>query len=108
MLLDLLKGNISQEEYFRNNNIKLIFKRIPKKIYGFVFNYKGNNLVVVNVSVSLTKAKGTILHELAHIELNHIHKRKRLLEFKIDGLEDEADGYVKELLEEINEEMSYE
>lgn len=102
MLLELLNGNISQEEYFRMNDVKLILKKLPKKVYGCVFNYRNYNYIVINENSSITKQKSAILHEIAHIELNHLQKKKTLLEFKIDGLEDEADRYVKFLLENIN------
>ena len=81
MLLELLNGNISQEEYFRMNDIKLILKKLPKKVYGCVFNHKNYNYVVINENSSMTKQKSTILHEIAHIELNHLHRKKTLLEF---------------------------
>lgn len=102
MLLELLSGNISQEEYFVNNDVKLLYKQLPKKVYGCVFNYKNYNYIIINTSLSDRKAKHTILHELAHIELNHLSRKKRLLEFKIEGLEDEADEYIRKIMEEIN------
>lgn len=103
MLLELLNGNISQEEYFRTNDIKLILKKLPKKVYGCVFNYRNYNYIVINENSSITKQKSAILHEIAHIELNHLQKKKTLLEFKIEGLEDEADRYVNFLLNCVNE-----
>lgn len=102
MLLELLNGNVSQEEYFITNDVKLILKKLPKKVYGCVFNYKNYNYVVINKNLSIEKQKRAILHEIAHIELNHLQKKKTLLEFKIDGLEDEADRYITFLLDEIN------
>lgn len=101
MLLELLNGNFSQEEYFRINNIKLILKKLPKKVYGCVFNYKNYNYIVINENSSITKQKIAILHEIAHIELNHLQKQKTILEFKIEGLEDEADRYVSFLLDNM-------
>jgi len=103
MLLELLNGNISQEEYFRTNDIKLILKKLPKKVYGCVFNYRNYNYIVINENSSITKQRSAILHEIAHIELNHLQKKKTLLEFKIEGLEDEADRYVNFLLNCVNE-----
>jgi len=42
----------------------------------------------------------TILHELAHIELNQLEQANNdLFAFKINKYEDEADRYVKFLLE---------
>lgn len=57
MLLELLNGNISQEEYFRMNDVKLILKKLPKKVYGCVFNYKNYNYIVINENSSITKQK---------------------------------------------------
>ena len=57
---------------------------------------------MINKYISYYKQKKTILHELAHMELCHLDKKK-LLEFKIEGLEDEADRYVKFLLESIGD-----
>lgn len=102
MLVELLNGDISQEEYFNRNNIVLLLEKLPKKIYGFVFDYRNYNYIVINNISSIIKQKSAILHEIAHIELNHLHKKKNLLEFKIDGLEDEADAYIKSLLENLN------
>lgn len=102
MLLELLNGNISQEEYFKLNDIKLLFKKLPRKVYGCVFSYRNYNYIIVNTALSDRKAEKTILHEIAHIELKHLYKRKNLLEFKIDGLEDEADEYIKKIMEEVN------
>ena len=38
MLIDLLNNDISQDEYLTNNNARIIYKKLPKKMYGF-----GNN-----------------------------------------------------------------
>lgn len=101
MLLELLSGNISQEEYFQINDIKLLFKKLPRKIYGCVFSYKNYNYIIISTALSDRKAQKTILHEIAHIELKHLYKRKSLLEFKIEGLEDEADEYINRIMEEL-------
>lgn len=98
MLKELLLGNITQEEYFNQNNILLLSDNLPFKVYGCVFLYRDRYCIVINKSLSYCKQKKAILHEIAHIELNHLYKRKHLLEFKIEGLEDEADEYIKNLL----------
>lgn len=99
MLISLLNGEITQENYLRYNNTVLIKKELPRRVYGFIFGYKNYYYVVINEFISYYKQKKTILHELAHLELKHLDKE--LLEFKIEGLEDEADKYVKSLLESI-------
>lgn len=101
MLKDLLFSAISDEDYFNYNNIKIIYSKLPKKVYGFIFTYKLNNIIVVNKNLSESMQKNTIMHELAHFELNHIYNKKNLLEFNIYGCEDEADFYIKNILDEL-------
>ena len=53
--------------------------------------------------MSYYKRKKTIIHELAHIELNQLNQiDSDLFAFKTEQYEDEADKYVKELLANIN------
>ena len=92
---------MTEEEFMIDNNIKIFYKALPKKIYGFIFRYLDFNLIVINKNISDEKKKLTILHEFAHIELNHIYK-KEILDFKIENLEDEADRYIEFILNEIN------
>ncbi len=101
VLFSLLNGEISQDEYLKANNTVILKKELPRRIYGFIFFYKDYYYIVINKFISYYKQKKTILHELAHMELRHLDK-KTLLEFKIEGLEDEADEYVKHLLENLN------
>jgi Zn-dependent peptidase ImmA (M78 family) len=100
VLFSMLKGEITQDEYLNYNNTVIIKKEFPRRIYGLIFDYQNRYFIVINKYISYYKQKKTILHELAHMELCHLDK-KRLLEFKIEGLEDEADEYVKQLLEGI-------
>ena len=75
---------------------------MPKAINGYVFNYRNINCIVLNKNKSLSKKKETLLHELAHIELNQLEQIDNdLFAFKIDGYEDEADNYIKFLLNSI-------
>ena len=76
-----------------------MYNSLPKLINGFVFNYKGINLIIINKNLSYYKKKKTILHELAHIELNQLNNQiDGLFELKIDKYEDDADLYIKMLL----------
>ena len=102
MLKALLQGEITQTEYFNSNDVTLLYKELPKKVYGFIFRYKGRNVITINNNISNKKKKMTILHELAHLELSHLDNKKRLLEFKIEDIEDEADKYI-EYIKEIME-----
>ena len=101
MLISVLNGEITEEQYLRYNNAKIIKTPLPRRIYGLIFRYKDNNFILINKYISYYKQKNTVLHELAHLELNHLDNNKKLLEFKIEGLEDDADKYVKFLSENI-------
>lgn len=97
VLLALLEGSVSQEEYLVYNNIKIKFVKIPRYVYGFIYKHKDCFLIAINQSLSDKKKKETILHEFAHFELHHFEKE--VFEFKIENLEDEADRLVQFLLE---------
>ena len=96
MLKDLLDGYITQKDIlvFYNANITII--ELPNDIDGFVYNYKGINNIFIKKNLSYYKRKKTLLHELAHIELNHLCQcDKDLFAFHISKYEDEADEYIK-------------
>lgn len=101
MLISLLRGEISENDYYYINDVKILYRKLPKKIYGFIFRYKNKNIITVNNYISLNKQKKTILHELAHLELSHLDNDKNLMEFKIENMEDEADKYIKFLTDNI-------
>ena len=97
MLFSLLNGEINEEEYLRNNHIKVIYKKMPKKIYGFIHKYKDINIVIINWNISKEKKRRTLLHEFAHLELNHLDVDNPLFAFYIENAEDEADAYLKHI-----------
>lgn len=99
MLTCLLNNEIDEQQYLIEHNVKVIYKKLPKKVYGFVFKYRNINLVIINWNISKDKKKLTILHEFAHIELSHLNKCEQLLEFSIENAEDEADEYIKFILD---------
>lgn len=99
MLLSLINNEITQEEYLNCNNITLKFYKLPGYIYGFIYKHKDYVLIAINNQLSLFKKKLTLLHEFAHFELHH--QELNILEFKIEDIEDEADRYVKYLLDYI-------
>lgn len=102
-IYNLLKGNITQKELLDYINATIRYKELPKGINGFVFQHKGIFVIIVNESLSYYKRKKTILHELAHIELNQLEQYDNdLFALKIDKYEDEADKYIK-LLEDKHE-----
>lgn len=104
MLQSLLLGEISQNDYLSMNDIILVYKKMPKRIYGFIFKYKNRNVIAINQNIPDKKKKMTILHEFAHLELSHLDKKNYLLEFKFENIEDEADRYI----EFITEGLEYE
>ena len=67
MLTYLLNNEIDEQQYLIEYNAKIIYKKLPKKVYGFVFKYRNINLVVINWNISKDKKKLTLLHEFAHI-----------------------------------------
>ena len=102
-LRNLLLGNITQDDLLNYYNATIIYSNIPfKGIRGFVDYYKGVYFIYINKNLSYYKRKKAVLHELAHIELNQLNQiNKELFAFRVDKYEDEADKYVKLLLEKI-------
>ncbi len=102
MIKQLLEGVIGQEDVLNNYNATLIYKELPIEVNGFVFYYHGIYCIIINKLLSYYKKKKTILHELAHIELNQLCQvNKDMFEFYIDKYEDEANKYIKKILNEI-------
>lgn len=96
---NLLLGEINQQDLLNYYNVTLFYAELPNSVNGFVFNYDGINFIIINKYLSYYKRKKTLLHELAHIELNQLCQAdKDLLAFHIDQYEDEADRYIKFLL----------
>ncbi len=97
---NLLLGEIDQWDLLNYYNVTLLYEELPNSVNGFVFNYDGINFIVINKFLSYYKRKKTLLHELAHIELNQLcQKDKDLFAFHISKYEDDADNYIKFLLE---------
>lgn len=98
----LLKNEITQEELLNYYNATITYEDLPEGINGFLFSYKNIYNIFVNKALSYYMKKKTILHELAHIELNQLNQLDRdLFEFKINKYEDEADLYIKSILKEV-------
>ena len=103
-LYNLLSKQITQQELLNYYNANITYKEVPKEINGFVFNYKGINNIIINRNLSYYMRKKTILHELAHIELNQLNQVNNDLPiFKVDKYEDDADRYIKMLLTRLEE-----
>lgn len=94
-LYNLLKGEITQKELLNFYNATITYEELPKKINGYVFQYKGIYNIMINKYLSYYKKKKTILHELAHIELNHLDKSNyELSALNVAQFEDNADEYI--------------
>ena len=100
---NLILGNISQDDLLNYYNAKIVYVDIPyNNIRGFVDYYKGFYIISINKNLSYYKKKKTILHELAHIELNQLCQRDQdLFAFHIQEYEDEADRYLEFIKEGI-------
>ena len=100
MIKQLLEGVIGQEEILRYYNATITYIDMPSNIRGCVHYYKGIYDILINKNLSYYKKKKTILHELAHIELNQLcQSDKDLFALHINKYEDEASLYIKKILE---------
>ncbi len=101
-LYSLLIGDITQQELLNYYNATITYDDLPNDVDGCVFSYKDINNIMINKNLSQYKRKKVVLHELAHIELNQLNQiNKDMLAFKVSKYEDEADKYIKLLLESI-------
>lgn len=100
-LKNLIIGFINQQDLLDYYNVHLSYEPMPKGIYGCVFNYDNINFVMISKNISYKKRKKTLVHELAHIELNQLCQiNKDLFAFHIENYEDEADKYIKNIMKE--------
>lgn len=105
MINKLLKGDITQQELLNYYNANITYVSLNEEINGFVFFYKNIYNIIINSDLSYYKRKKTLLHELAHIELNQLCQvDKDLFAFKVDKYEDEADKYIKFIIESLKDE----
>lgn len=96
---NLIMGEILQNDLLNYYNASIIYEELPYRVNGFVFNYDGVNFIIINNNISFYKKKTTILHELAHIELNQLNQANNdLFAFYIDKYEDEANRYIEKLI----------
>lgn len=101
-ILSLLKGEITQQDLLEYYNANITLISLEKGINGFIISYKNINNIFINKNLSYYKKKKTLIHELAHIELNHLNQIDNdLFAFHVDKYEDEADKYVKFLMENL-------
>lgn len=101
-IYNLLMGEITERELLNYYNACITYIVLPYGINGFIFQYKGIYNIFINDNLSDEEKKKTILHELAHIELNQLNQiNNDLFEFNIMNYEDEANKYIKYILEEF-------
>lgn len=93
-IINLLNNEITEQELLNYYNASITYERLPKGINGFVYSYKDIQNIFINRELSFYKQKKTLLHELAHIELNQLNQSDKLLAFKREKYEDEADRYI--------------
>lgn len=102
---NLIMGEIGQQDLLNYYNATIIYKELFDEVLGYVFYYRGIYCIIINKALSYYKKKKTILHELAHIEKNQLcQANKDLFAFFIDKYEDEADRYIKDVMEELKNE----
>lgn len=105
-IYNLLKGEITQKELLNYYNACVTYEDLPKGINGFVYHYQGIFNIFINKKISYYKKKKTILHELAHIELNQLNQYdKDLLAFYADKYEDEANKYIKFIINNLKNDL---
>ena len=102
MLSALLNEEITQDDFTRFYDVTIVWKKLPKYVWGFSFKKK-RIYVVINSSLGEKNKKLTLLHEFAHVELHHLDKE--FVKAKIQGIEDEADNYIEFLLDNFGEKV---
>ena len=102
MLSALLNEEITQDDFTRFYDITIVWKKLPKYVWGFTFKKK-RIYVIINSSLGEKNRKLTLLHEFAHVELHHLDKE--FVKTKIQDMEDEADNYIKFLLDNSDEKV---
>lgn len=99
---ELLNKDITQTELLNYFNATIQYDYLPDGINGCVFNHRGIFVILINTTLSYYMKRKTILHELAHIELCQLEQKdKDLFALKIKQYEDDADKYVKEIINEL-------
>ena len=98
-LYNLLNKEIDLDDLLNYYNANITLIDLPPYIHGFIFQYENIYNILINKNLSYYKRKKTILHELAHIELNQLCQANNdLFAFHINKYEDEANRYIKFLI----------
>ncbi len=105
MIINLLNKEVSLEDVLHQYNANITYITLPKGINGLVYSYNDINNIFIDKNLSNYKRKKTIIHELAHIELNQLNQiDKDLFALKVEKYEDDADRYIKFLKDSIKNE----
>lgn len=107
MIENLLKGIITQKEVLIYYNANITYKSLPTGINGFVISYKGINNIIVNKNLSYYRKRKTIIHELIHLELNHLNRMKDFSYLDNVIYEYETDRYLEMIKAYIYEIRGY-
>lgn len=105
MIINLLNKEVPLEDVLHQYNANITYITLPKGINGLVYSYNDINNIFIDKNLSNYKRKKTIIHELAHIELNQLNQiDKDLFALKVEKYEDDADRYIKFLKDNIKNE----
>lgn len=97
-LKNVLKGLVDKKELLNKYNAVVLYDNLPDKLNGYAFIYRDIYNIHINNRLDRNIQDHTIMHELAHIEMN-IYQTKVKYGFKcfIEGQYDEAEEYLKQL-----------
>lgn len=71
---NVLNGNIPFDEYLNYYNIVITYEKLPFGVNGLVFSYCNIYNIMINNCLPINLKLKTILHEIYHIELNHLRQ----------------------------------
>lgn len=93
---NLLDSDITQDEFLRENNATLLFKKLPIEIGGLIVRKNDINIIIINDYLSDNDKRKAFLHEITHLELGHTYQY-RMLDNNSDIYEQEVDNYINNL-----------
>ena len=67
-LLNLINGDVEEQEFLNYHNINVTYTKLPRGIYGFVFQYFGIYNIFINENISSFKKKNTLLHYMNDVD----------------------------------------